>query len=150
MLARLARQKGIRNIVAFVIDPELLPEFQKLKVQAYTPAVQRITLISMMARSPDAFNLLASYQDENDTIEINLFNSALVQRPIRYLNFPGACLVLAIRRGEELLVPRGNTELEFGDRLTLFGPKEFLEDIQNWLESNNVERPDFSRKNTLA
>ncbi|MBN1449677.1 MAG: cation:proton antiporter [Anaerolineales bacterium] len=145
-LARVARQMGIRNIVAFVVDPDLLPAFNKLKVQAYTPAVQRATLISMMARSPDAFNLLASYQDKNDTIEINMFNTSLVQRPLRYLNLPGDCLVLAIRRGEELLVPRGNTELVFGDRLTLFGPKELLEDIRYWLENASAERPDLSRE----
>jgi CPA2 family monovalent cation:H+ antiporter-2 len=149
-LARIARQMGIRNIVAYVVDPDLLPEFNKIKVQAYTPAVQRATLISMMARSPDAFNLLASYQDENDTIEVNIFNTLLVQRPLRYLNLPGACLVLAIRRGEELLVPRGNTELAFGDRLTLFGPKELLGDIRSWLENANAERPDFTREITPA
>jgi Kef-type K+ transport system membrane component KefB/Trk K+ transport system NAD-binding subunit len=147
-LARIARQIGVRNIVAYVVDPDLLPEFNKLKIQAYTPAVQRATLISMMARSPDAFNLLASYQDKNDTIEINMFNTSLVQRPLRYLNLPGACLVLAIRRGEELMVPRGNTELEFGDRLTLFGPKELLEDIRYWLENANAERPDLTREVT--
>ena len=143
ILARIARQMGVRNIVAYVVDPDLLSEFNKLQVQAYTPAVQRATLISMMARSPDAFNLLASYQGRNDTIEIILFNSSLVQRPLRYLNLPGACLVLAIRRGEELLVPRGNTELALGDRLTLFGPKELLEDVRFWLESANAERPDL-------
>ena len=146
ILARVASQMGILNIVAFVVDPELLPEFNKLKVQAYTPAVQRATLISMMARSPDAFNLLASYKDKNDTIEINMFNTSLFRRPLRYLNLPGTCLVLAIRRGEELMVPRGNTELEFSDRLTLFGPKELLEDIQSWLENANAERPDFTRE----
>lgn len=143
-LVRLARQKGIQNVVAYVVDPDLLPEFKKLNVQAYTPAVQRITLISMMARSPDAFNLLSSYQDENDTIEINVSNTLLVNRPLRYLQLPGACLVLAIRRGEELRVPRGNTELEFGDRITLFGPKVFLDDIRYWLETNYAQRPDFT------
>jgi len=143
-LSRLARQSGIQNIVAYVVDPDLLPEFQALKVQAYTPAVQRATLISMMARSPDALNLLVSYQDENDTIEINLYNNSLTQRPLRYLNLPGGCLVLAIRRGEELLVPRGNTELVYGDRLTLFGPKKHLENIRNWFEGGEGPRPDFS------
>lgn len=149
-LARLARRAGIYNVVAYVVDPDLLPEFQKLKVQAYTPAVQRITLISMMARSPDAFNLLSSYRDENDTVEINLFNTSLVQRPLRYLNLPGGCLVLAIRRGEELIVPRGNTELAYGDRLTLFGPKGNLDDIRSWLENNNTKRPDFASEITRA
>ena len=149
-LSRLARQTGIHNIVAYVVDPVLLPEFKSLKVQAYTPAVQRATLISMMARSPDAFNLLSSYQDENDTMEISLSNNALVQRPLRFLRLPGDCLVLAIRRGEELLVPRGNTELVSGDRLTLFGPKDILDKIRDWLENSNSARPDLLGRTTPA
>ena len=149
-LARIARKSGIGNIVAYVVDPNLLPEFKQLNVQAYTPAVQRATLISMMARSPDAFNLLSSYQDENDTIEIVLSNTSLTQRPLRILKLPGDCLVLAIRRGEELFVPRGNTELLNGDKLTLFGPKDMLEAIRYWLENNNSIRPDFSKINTTV
>ncbi|GAB4427222.1 MAG: monovalent cation:proton antiporter family protein [Anaerolineales bacterium] len=145
-LARLSRQAGIRNVVAYVVDPALLPEFKKHKVQAYTPAVQRATLISMMARSPDAFSLLSSYQDENDTIEVSLLNTSLVRRPLRYLNLPTSCLVLAVRRGSDLFVPRGNTELEYGDRLTLFGPKDALSDIRSWLENSDVERPDLPSK----
>jgi Kef-type K+ transport system membrane component KefB/Trk K+ transport system NAD-binding subunit len=143
-IARLARKTRIPNVLAYVVDPDLLPEFKKLNVQAYTPAVQRITLISMMARSPDAINLLSSYEDENDTLQVTLYNTTLVQRPLRHLNLPGAFLVLAIRRGEELLVPRGNTELQFEDCLTMFGPKKDLDEIRHWLESNNAERPDFT------
>ncbi|MGD8406332.1 MAG: TrkA C-terminal domain-containing protein, partial [Anaerolineales bacterium] len=66
------------------------------------------------------------------------------QRPLRFLKLPSTCLVLAIRRGDELLVPRGNTELAFGDRLTMFGPKVCVEDIRFWLENNDVERPNFT------
>ena len=40
--------------------------------------------------------------------------------------------MLAVRRGEQLLVPRGNTELNYGDRLTLFGPKKHLGSIRDW------------------
>jgi len=145
-LSRLSRQAGIRNVVAYVVDPALLPEFKKQKVQAYTPAVQRATLISMMARSPDAFNLLSSYQDENDTIEINLQNTSLVRRPLRHLNLPTSCLVLAVRRGNDLFVPRGNTELANGDRLTMFGPKDALNDIRHWLENSDADRPNLPGK----
>jgi Trk K+ transport system NAD-binding subunit len=145
-LSRLSRLAGIRNVIAYVVDPALLPEFKKYKVQAYTPAVQRATLISMMARSPDAFSLLSSYQDENDTIEVNLFNGSLVRRPLRYLNLPTSCLVLAVRRRDDLFVPRGNTELQYGDRLTLFGPKTALEDIQYWLEKDSTDRPNLRDK----
>ena len=147
---RLARDKGIRNVVAYVVDPDLLPQFNALNVQAYTPAVKRITLITMMARSPDAFSLLSSHEDKNDTVEIDLKNRAMMDRPVRDLSLPGNCLVLAIRRNEELLVPRGNTELRPGDRITLFGSKECLGDIRQWLESRDAKRPDFLGKGPRA
>lgn len=148
--SRLARESGIRNVIAYVVDPDLLSEFKALNVQAYSPAVKRITLITMMARSPDAFSLLTSYEDQNDTIEVDLLNASMVDRPVRALGLPGNCLVLAIRRGTDLHVPRGNTELKQGDRLTLFGSKEHLADIKRWLESSHTERPDFLHASPAA
>jgi Kef-type K+ transport system membrane component KefB/Trk K+ transport system NAD-binding subunit len=149
-LSRIARQKGIHNIVAFVIDPNLLPEFKSLRVQAFTPAIQRVTLITMMARSSDAFSLLSSYQDKTDTIELTLQNGDLAGKPLRSLRLPATCLVLTIRRDEDLMIPRGNTELAYGDRITLLGSKELLAEVRAWLENSGFPRPDFLNKLTLA
>ncbi len=134
VLSRLAREKGIGNVIAYVKDPLLLSEFQKLGVQAYTPAVLRTTLISMMARSPNAFSIFASYEDQNDTIEIVLQNSLLVRESLRNLNLPSDYLVLAINRDGELIIPRGKTQLVYNDILTIFGPKKYLPAIRLWLE----------------
>lgn len=43
-------------------------------------------------------------------------------------------IVLAVRRNDELIIPRGNTVLEPEDRLTLVGDIEGLEAIADWLE----------------
>ena len=149
-LSRIARQKGIHNIVAFVVDPNLLPEFKSLRVQAFTPAIQRVTLITMMARSSDAFSLLSSYQDKTDTIELTLQNGDLAGKPLRSLHLPATCLVLTIRRDENLMIPRGNTELAYGDRITLLGHKELLAEVRTWLEDSGSPRPDFLNKLMLA
>jgi Trk K+ transport system NAD-binding subunit len=125
---------GIPNVVAVVKDPELLPEFRKAGVKPYSPATQRGTIISMMARNPDALDILTSTTDERDTAEIRLTNPTLRGRRLRDLQLPGDMLVLSIRREGELMIPRGNTILEIGDRLTILGDLNIMPDIEEWLE----------------
>lgn len=51
--------------------------------------------------------------------------SPLVGKAMRELNFPDGVLVALIRRGEAVLIPRGSTVLEVGDRITIIGePKQ--------------------------
>ena len=55
--------------------------------------------------------------------------NALIGKMMRELNLPDGVLVALIRRGDTVLVPRGSTVLEAGDRITIIGDPE---DIQ-WL-----------------
>lgn len=45
----------------------------------------------------------------------------MIGRRVRDLKIPEGCLITWLRRGEEVIVPRGNTVLQEGDRLTLIG-----------------------------
>jgi Trk K+ transport system NAD-binding subunit len=42
-------------------------------------------------------------------------------------------LVLAIRRGDELIVPHGTTRLSLGDRVTILGEHDALQAMQDRL-----------------
>jgi amino acid transporter/mannitol/fructose-specific phosphotransferase system IIA component (Ntr-type) len=46
---------------------------------------------------------------------------ALLGQAIREISFPEGCLVAIVRRGDEVIVPRGSTVLHEGDRLTVIG-----------------------------
>ncbi len=46
---------------------------------------------------------------------------ALLGLAVREISFPEGCLVAIIRRGDEVIVPRGSTVLHEGDRLTVIG-----------------------------
>lgn len=133
-ISRKAEQMGFSNVVAYVVDPVHLPEFQSLNVQVFTPAVQRITMITMMARNPHALNLFTSTSDNRDVTEMQLRNRSVSGMRMRELNLPGDSLVLSIRRNGQMIVPRGNTRVEVGDRLTLVGNLDDLSEIRNWLE----------------
>ncbi len=53
----------------------------------------------------------------------------LIDKPLRDLKLPQGTLVALIRRHEEVLIPRGSTALQEGDRITIIGDPD---DIQ-WL-----------------
>jgi Trk K+ transport system NAD-binding subunit len=49
-------------------------------------------------------------------------------KPIRDLNLPEECVVAAVIREQEFLVPRGKTVIESGDHVVLVGSAEAIRD----------------------
>lgn len=54
----------------------------------------------------------------------------LIGRALHEVEMPAASLVALVRRGEEILVPRGRTVLLAGDRLTIVGDPDSILEIQ--------------------
>lgn len=133
-ISRAARKMNVNNIIAMVKHPSHLQEFENLGVKPYSPAVDRSTMLTMMARNPDALSLLTSTTDDRDTCEAQMENPKLLGTLIRNLDLPGSLLILAIRRGDDLLIPHGNTSLEMDDTLTLLGRIEDLRAAQGMFE----------------
>ncbi|MER2600473.1 MAG: cation:proton antiporter [Caldilineales bacterium] len=133
-IARAAHSLQIANIVALVQDPAQLAAFQDLGVQPYVSAMHRATMLAMMARNPDTYTLLTSTNDQREISEVRLRNRSLEGMQLRDLHLPGDTLVLSIRRRSQLLIPHGNTALEFNDRLSLLGNISRLEEAKVLLE----------------
>ena len=136
-LATLVRQLCDSNVVVYVKDPEYLDSYETLGVQPFIGAMFRATIIALLARNPDAFRLLTSTNDERDVMEVRLENRSLAGVLVRNLRLPGDYLVMSIRRHGELIVPHGNTVLEFGDRLTILGSNERMREMKEWLEGRS-------------
>ena len=65
------------------------------------------------------------------TIRSNTPSSALIRKSLRDIRMPEGCLVALIRRKGETIVPRGLTELIEGDRLTIIGDAQGIEQLIN-------------------
>ena len=127
-VCRVARTHlGIENILAMTRDPQANNELRKMGIRPYSPTVLLATMLAMLARNPDFTQLLAEGNDEQDVCECVIENRALVGKRVRELPLPPTVLVLSIRRGEDFIIPHGDTRLEYGDRLTLLGTLEGLE-----------------------
>jgi amino acid transporter/mannitol/fructose-specific phosphotransferase system IIA component (Ntr-type) len=63
-------------------------------------------------------------------LEVGTPGEALIGRALRELTLPPGCLVALIRRYGSTIVPRGQTVLREGDRLTIIGEPEGLKQME--------------------
>lgn len=143
----------VRTQMGLPIDHDQNTDTQKVPVHAFffviSPqenAGQHLRIIAQLINHIETDNFAHAWeiaQDEQEMKEILLHEDrlltlwvsekgrteTLVGKAMRDLNMPESALVALIRRGDQILVPRGSTTLEAGDRITIIGDPQ---DIQ-WL-----------------
>jgi Kef-type K+ transport system membrane component KefB/Trk K+ transport system NAD-binding subunit len=131
---RVARTRGIEHVLTFVANPIRLSDLRSLGVQTLTPSLHRSAVLALMARNAAIFDLMTSTTDEFDLRELQLTNPDLAGKRLSEIRFPVEVRILTIRRGDETIVPYGNTCLAIGDHLTLLGDLDKMLSVQMWLE----------------
>ena len=119
---------GIDHIVTLVRETNRLVEFETLNVTVFNPSLDQAALLSLLARNPDIYELLTRTDDNKEVSEVWLHNPLYDEMALRDIVLPGDVLILSIRRAGEFIVPRGNTQLEYGDHLTLVGTIDHLDE----------------------
>ncbi|MDH4197024.1 MAG: cation:proton antiporter [Candidatus Aminicenantes bacterium] len=133
-ICRQARTLGLQHVVVLVNDPARLSELAALGAQPFAPALYRATLIALMARHPDLFDLMTSGRTGHQVREILILSGAVSGKSLKELKLGGDILVLAVRRGAESLIPHGETRLLEGDWITVYGEAGPVEALQARLE----------------
>ena len=133
-LAQRVKKAGINGVIAQVRDPQHLPKFDAEGIKTFSPALERATMVSMMARNPDVLNLLTTTSDARAAREVTVRSRRAAGKRLRDLNLPGDLLVLAIQRNRRMLIPKGDTIFERGDRVSLLGNHDSLSAAQKLFE----------------
>ncbi len=132
-------QVGVQQIVAQVNNPNDIPRFEQLGVATMNAALDRTALLVLLTRNPALYALLTRTDDNKEVFEVAVNNHACVGRSLREMSLPGDVLVLALRRNGELIVPHGNTQVESGDHLTLFGSLDSIDFARKWFGADGEE-----------
>lgn len=123
----------------------LLAEFENINVTVFNPALDQAALLSLLARNPDIYELLTRTDDNKEVGEVVVYEPNFYDKALREIDLPGDVLILSIRRSGEFIVPRGHTQLEQGDHLTLVGGFEHLQEART-LFSGIESRGEFVEK----
>ncbi len=134
-----AVQSGIGHVIALVNEATNLEKFKLLGVQVFSPALYRATFLTLMARNPNMFDLLVSTKDERDLLELVVHNSDLDGRLIRNLELPEDSLVLSVVRDGDMIIPHGNTRLEYDDQVSILIDKAHIQMVIHMFAERQLE-----------
>jgi len=124
---------GIPNRVAMVSDQTIATQMSNLGIRVVQPQLATALALEGALHFPSAFDMLANHTDGVEIREGILNNPPLDGRPLKRIQLPGDVLVLGLRRGDDLLVPHGDTKLRQGDVLMLVGHPDELHEAMAWL-----------------
>ncbi len=126
-------QFGVPNRVAMVSDQTIATQMSNLGIRVVQPQLATALALEGALHFPSAFDMLANHTDGVEIREGILNNPPPDGRPLKRIQMPGDVLILGLRRGDDLLVPHGDTKLRQGDVLMLVGHPDELHEAMAWL-----------------
>jgi trk system potassium uptake protein TrkA len=113
-------QYGVPRAVALVNDPDNEAVLKKLGVAAFSTTGILASLIEQRTALDEITNLVPVGEGKVNITEVSLTPaSPVVGRRLGELELPTDALIAVVLRNDEVIVPRGNTLLQAGDRVVL-------------------------------
>jgi Trk K+ transport system NAD-binding subunit/nucleotide-binding universal stress UspA family protein len=119
-VCRIAQGAGVLRIAAMAADPERLPDYQRLGVAAYSP--DQLTARRLELNLETRRIVSQAFADGRaEAIEFRIaHDSPIRRRSLREIH-SDRWLIGAVLRGDELIVPHGDTVLQPDDLVTVIG-----------------------------
>ena len=124
-----ARQLGMGRVMAIVHDSHLLPMLKEEGVVALSAPWETAAMVESHLDRPGVADLFEIGSGVASLAEVTVPEQAQVaDRPIQELEIPRDCMVAAVIRGNQFVVPRGDTRIMAGDDVVFVGiPKAVQE-----------------------
>ena len=68
------------------------------------------------------------------TVKKHTPSSSLIDHALKDVRFPEGCLVAMLRRQGKTIIPKGNTVIKEGDRLTIIGEPKGMNELKQMYE----------------
>jgi trk system potassium uptake protein TrkA len=99
-------------------------------------------VLESLATRPAVFHLVTEMAEGRDLFEVEVSCPGGCDVPLRKLTLPGTARLVMIRRDDEMLVPTGDTILEAGDLITVFGTDSEREGVEQLLGDEEGDEED--------
>jgi len=111
---------NVPRTLALVNDPDNESIFKKLGITAISTTRILSSLIEQSTDFEEITNLTPVGEGKINVTEITLSKtSSVIGRSLQEINLPESSLIASILRGDKVIIPRGGTVLEKGDRLVV-------------------------------
>ncbi|MCG3401586.1 monovalent cation:proton antiporter family protein [Staphylococcus massiliensis] len=131
-VALMAKEKGVKRVICRLESGENVAELKEQDVEIFSSFLSNKTLLKGLIETPNMLNILSNV--ETSLYEITMLNYQYDQMELRNFPFGGDIIFVRIIRNNESIVPHGDTQLHFQDRLIVTGSKEYVDQLKRELE----------------
>lgn len=121
-------------VVSRISDVELIPSLQEIGIKVVQPELATAMVLEGAIRYPTAFDVLVHQTEDIEVAEISVTNHLVSGTCLSDIRFPGDVIVLSLRRDGTIMIPHGDTVLEYHDRLGLIGSPTCVEEATDILK----------------
>ena len=131
----LAKNMGAKKTITRINNFAYMPLITPIGIDHLVcPRMAAINSLLHFIRRGKVISTVSIKGDDAEALEaIALENSSVVGKPIMDLNFPKGSLVLCFQRGDEVIIPRGDTIIEPQDRLIILSMRKSIPAVEEAL-----------------
>lgn len=131
-LSKFFKREGIDRVICRSESVEVEEELRNAGIEVFSTLTSTKALLRALIQSPNIFSLLGN--NESSLHEITLKNRDFEGISLRTFPFTGDVIFVRIFRGNDSVIPHGDTELQMNDHLIVTGSEEYVRELKRTLE----------------
>nr|WP_322835022.1 monovalent cation:proton antiporter family protein [Staphylococcus aureus]MEA1045821.1 monovalent cation:proton antiporter family protein [Staphylococcus aureus] len=131
-VAKLAKAHQVERVICRLESTKDDTELVDSGIEIFSSYLSNKILLKGLIETPNMLNLLSNV--ETSLYEIQMLNYKYENIQLRNFPFGGDIIFVRIIRNNESIVPHGDTQLRYGDRLIVTGAKEYVDELKQELE----------------
>jgi len=139
IVALQAKRLGIERVIAIARDPDYVSLMEDSGIVCISAPYATAAMVENYLDRPGVAELFEIETGVASLIDMEVPEGAtVIGQQIKDIDIPEQCVVAAVIRGDDFVVPRGKTEIFAGDHVVFVGPSDAVQ----------TARDTFSRKET--
>ncbi|HDA4208394.1 monovalent cation:proton antiporter family protein [Staphylococcus aureus] len=131
-VAKLAKAHQVERVICRLESTTDDTELVDSGIEIFSSYLSNKILLKGLIETPNMLNLLSNV--ETSLYEIQMLNYKYENIQLRNFPFGGDIIFVRIIRNNESIVPHGDAQLRYGDRLIVTGAKEYVDELKQELE----------------
>lgn len=131
-VAKLAKAHQVERVICRLESTTDDTELVDSGIEIFSSYLSNKILLKGLIETPNMLNLLSNV--ETSLYEIQMLNYKYENIQLRNFPFGGDIIFVRIISNNESIVPHGDTQLRYGDRLIVTGAKEYVDELKRELE----------------
>lgn len=132
IVALQAKRLGIPQVIAIIQDPDYMSLLEEKEIVTISVPWSTAAMVENYLDRPGVAQLFEIGRGVASLLGVTVSEKAtVVGKVIREINVPKECVVAAVIRGKDFVVPRGDTQIVVNDHVIFVGPVSAIKKAQD-------------------